>query len=72
MYIAYAYCLCVLLMHIAYAYCLCIGTGRDIGRIDATSELAHRNMLTNMLRLLGAVKNAKEERGVRAPPQHGL
>ena len=33
--------------------------GRDIGSIDSRAELAHRLMLTNLIRLIGAVKNAK-------------
>ena len=38
--------------------------GKDISRIDSQSELAHRAMLTNLVRLLGAVKDAKAKRGV--------
>lgn len=34
-------------------------TGRDISQIDSTSELAHRIMLTNTTRLLGAIKEQK-------------
>lgn len=34
--------------------------GRDISSIDATSELAHRAMLTNLVRLLGKIKATKE------------
>ena len=43
-------------------------TGRDIGRIDQISEMAHRMMLTNVLRLLGHVKNTKQERGIEQRP----
>jgi 3-oxoacyl-ACP reductase-like protein len=42
--------------------------GRDIGAIDSHSELAHRMMLTNLLRLLGTVKNAKEARFIVTRP----
>ena len=42
--------------------------GRDIGRIDQISEMAHRMMLTNVLRLLGGIKNAKSERGIETRP----
>ena len=31
--------------------------GRDIGLIDGLAELAHRTMLTNVVRLLGAIKS---------------
>lgn len=34
--------------------------GRDISNIDPTSELAHRAMLTNLIRLLGKIKATKE------------
>lgn len=44
--------------------------GREIDNIDATSELAHRIMLTNTLRLLGAIKQQKMARGVRTRPAH--
>lgn len=44
--------------------------GRDIGNIDSRSEFAHRLMLTNVIRLLGAVKNAKKERGIDTKPAH--
>ena len=46
--------------------------GRDIGRIDSFSEMAHRLMLTNVVRLLGAVKNAKQERGITNRPAFTL
>jgi fatty acid synthase subunit alpha, fungi type len=34
--------------------------GRDISNIDPVSELAHRAMLTNLVRLLGKIKATKE------------
>lgn len=45
----------------------------EVGRslidgIDARSELAHRMMLTNVLRLLGAIAKAKEKRGIITRP----
>ncbi|KJK60840.1 hypothetical protein P875_00042921 [Aspergillus parasiticus SU-1] len=42
--------------------------GREIDNIDAKSELAHRIMLTNTLRLLGAIKKQKQLRGYRTRP----
>ena len=42
--------------------------GREIDSIDSKSELAHRIMLTNLLRLLGAVKTQKAERGFETRP----
>ncbi|KAI0396678.1 putative fatty acid synthase alpha subunit FasA [Xylariaceae sp. FL0594] len=36
--------------------------GREIDEIDARSEVAHRAMLTNVLRLMGCVKREKEKR----------
>ena len=42
--------------------------GRDIDNIDSKSELAHRIMLTNTIRLLGAVKRQKSTRGIRTRP----
>lgn len=36
--------------------------------IDSNSELAHRMMLTNTLRLLGAIKRAKESRRISTRP----
>lgn len=42
--------------------------GREIDGIDSKSELAHRIMLTNVLRLLGAVKSQKMERGFATRP----
>lgn len=42
--------------------------GREIDSIDSKSELAHRIMLTNLLRLLGCVKTQKAERGYETRP----
>ncbi|KAI9757773.1 MAG: 3-oxoacyl-[acyl-carrier-protein] synthase [Chaenotheca gracillima] len=42
--------------------------GREIDSIDSKSELAHRIMLTNLLRLLGCVKTQKQERGFETRP----
>ncbi|KAI5281614.1 3-oxoacyl-[acyl-carrier-protein] synthase, partial [Ascosphaera aggregata] len=42
--------------------------GREIDGIDSKSELAHRLMLTNILRLIGAVKTQKFERGFATRP----
>ncbi|KAH6716029.1 fatty acid synthase-like protein [Leptodontidium sp. 2 PMI_412] len=42
--------------------------GREIDSIDSKSELAHRIMLTNLLRMLGAVKTQKAERGFETRP----
>lgn len=42
--------------------------GRQIDSIDSRSELAHRIMLTNLIRLLGAVKAQKAERGFETRP----
>lgn len=42
--------------------------GREIDSIDSKSELAHRIMLTNLLRLLGSVKAQKAERGFETRP----
>ena len=42
--------------------------GRQIDSIDSRSELAHRIMLTNLLRLLGCVKSQKAERGFETRP----
>ena len=38
-------------------------TGRDVTNLDSISELSHRLMLTNVLRMLGRIKTFKEERG---------
>ena len=42
--------------------------GREIDNIDSKSELAHRIMLTNLLRMLGAVKAQKFTRGIETRP----
>ncbi|PGH17519.1 fatty acid synthase subunit alpha [Helicocarpus griseus UAMH5409] len=42
--------------------------GREIDGIDSKSELAHRLMLTNIIRLLGYVKSQKHERGFETRP----
>ncbi|KAI8394241.1 fatty acid synthase [Radiomyces spectabilis] len=42
--------------------------GREIDSIDSKSELAHRIMLTNLLRLLGAVKTHKQAIGSDTRP----
>ncbi|TEA19489.1 Fatty acid synthase subunit alpha [Colletotrichum sidae] len=42
--------------------------GRQIDSIDSRSELAHRIMLTNLLRILGSVKTQKSERGFETRP----
>jgi fatty acid synthase subunit alpha len=42
--------------------------GREIDNIDSKSELAHRIMLTNLLRLLGSIKTQKAERGYETRP----
>ncbi|KAF3767970.1 hypothetical protein M406DRAFT_70070 [Cryphonectria parasitica EP155] len=42
--------------------------GRQIDGIDSKSELAHRIMLTNLLRLLGCVKTQKSARGFETRP----
>lgn len=42
--------------------------GRQIDSIDSRSELAHRIMLTNLIRLLGCVKAQKAERGFETRP----
>ena len=42
--------------------------GREIDAIDSKSELAHRIMLTNLLRLLGAIKLQKQGRGFETRP----
>ena len=46
--------------------------GHEIDNLDSQSELAHRVMLTNVLRLMGAVKLAKEARGSRTRPAQVL
>lgn len=42
--------------------------GRQIDNVDSKSELAHRIMLTNVIRLLGCVKTQKAERGFETRP----
>ena len=42
--------------------------GREIDSIDSKSELAHRIMLTNLLRLLGSIKTQKQARGYETRP----
>ncbi|AEO70741.1 uncharacterized protein THITE_2122453 [Thermothielavioides terrestris NRRL 8126] len=42
--------------------------GRQIDGIDSKSELAHRIMLTNLIRLLGNVKSQKAARGYETRP----
>jgi len=42
--------------------------GRQIDGVDSKSELAHRIMLTNLVRLLGCVKTQKAERGYQTRP----
>ena len=42
--------------------------GREIDSIDSKSELAHRIMLTNLLRLLGCIKLQKQARGFETRP----
>jgi fatty acid synthase subunit alpha len=44
--------------------------GRAIDGIDDKSELAHRVMLTNVVKLLGCVQSAKEERRIDTHPTH--
>lgn len=42
--------------------------GRDISSIDSTSELAHRLMLTNLIRMMGQITNQKRKRGFHQRP----
>ncbi|KAF2644793.1 hypothetical protein P280DRAFT_466066 [Massarina eburnea CBS 473.64] len=42
--------------------------GREIDGLDSKSELAHRIMLTNLLRLLGSVKSHKAAHGYETRP----
>ncbi|CAL5866650.1 uncharacterized protein PFLUO_LOCUS859 [Penicillium psychrofluorescens] len=42
--------------------------GREIDSIDSKSELAHRIMLTNLLRLLGSIKSQKQTHGFETRP----
>ncbi|KAE8153832.1 hypothetical protein BDV25DRAFT_136581 [Aspergillus avenaceus] len=45
-----------------------IGEAGQLDGLDAQSELAHRLMLTNLLRLLGYIKQCKEERKLNTRP----
>ncbi|KAH6867587.1 hypothetical protein B0T10DRAFT_502320 [Thelonectria olida] len=47
-------------------------TDRQIDNIDSQSELAHRIMLTNLLRLLGSIKAQKSQRGFETRPMQVL
>jgi fatty acid synthase subunit beta len=42
--------------------------GREVDSIDDTSELAHRLMLTNLIRLIGSIKTKKQSLGVKTRP----
>ena len=42
--------------------------GREIDSIDSRSELAHRIMLTNLVRMLGYIKTQKQQRGFETRP----
>ncbi|KAJ5377906.1 Fatty acid synthase subunit alpha [Penicillium cataractarum] len=42
--------------------------GREIDSIDSKSELAHRIMLTNLLRMLGSIKTQKQAHGFETRP----
>ncbi|KAJ5110717.1 hypothetical protein N7532_001252 [Penicillium argentinense] len=42
--------------------------GREIDNIDSKSELAHRIMLTNLLRMLGSIKSQKQANGFETRP----
>ena len=42
--------------------------GRDISNIDSLSELGHRVMLTNIVRILGDVRTQKRVRGIDTRP----
>ncbi|KAK8022507.1 fatty acid synthase alpha subunit FasA [Apiospora rasikravindrae] len=44
--------------------------GRAVDGIDDKSELAHRVMLTNLIRLLGCIKSCKESRRIHTHPTH--
>eukprot|EP01119_Soliformovum_irregulare_P010017 TRINITY_DN2425_c0_g2_i3.p1 TRINITY_DN2425_c0_g2~~TRINITY_DN2425_c0_g2_i3.p1 ORF type:complete len:3502 (-),score=1233.34 TRINITY_DN2425_c0_g2_i3:1297-11802(-) len=46
--------------------------GNDIGSIDSKSELAHRIMMTNVIRLIGAIKEKKKEKAILTRPAHVL
>ncbi|KAJ3096841.1 3-oxoacyl-[acyl-carrier-protein] synthase [Phlyctochytrium planicorne] len=42
--------------------------GREVDNIDGKSELAHRIMLTNLLRLMGEIKTKKQKLGYNTRP----
>jgi fatty acid synthase subunit alpha, fungi type len=42
--------------------------GREVDGIDDVSELAHRLMLTNLIRLIGSIKSKKQHYGVLTRP----
>ncbi|KAJ1674527.1 fatty acid synthase alpha subunit Lsd1, partial [Spiromyces aspiralis] len=42
--------------------------GREISDLDSLSELSHRVMLTNLLRMLGEIKTQKQKRGYDTRP----
>lgn len=42
--------------------------GRDVENLDSRSEIAHRMMLTNLLRMLGAVARSKRARNIVTRP----
>ncbi|POR32439.1 Uncharacterized protein TPAR_07356 [Tolypocladium paradoxum] len=42
--------------------------GRDLENLDSRTEIAHRLMLTNLLRMLGAVARSKRARGILTRP----
>eukprot|EP01101_Sappina_pedata_P005961 TRINITY_DN2852_c0_g3_i1.p1 TRINITY_DN2852_c0_g3~~TRINITY_DN2852_c0_g3_i1.p1 ORF type:complete len:407 (-),score=158.44 TRINITY_DN2852_c0_g3_i1:667-1887(-) len=44
--------------------------GLDIGSIEWKSEVAHRLMLTNLVRLLGEIKNKKQSLAIDTRPAH--
>ncbi|MBF0491737.1 MAG: DUF1729 domain-containing protein [Deltaproteobacteria bacterium] len=44
--------------------------GKKISNLDNKSELSHRIMLTNTLRLIGAVRNKKVEKNILNRPAH--
>jgi fatty acid synthase subunit alpha len=46
--------------------------GQDITNIDSRSELAHRLMMTNLLRMLGCVMERKKAKGNDTNPAHVL
>jgi fatty acid synthase subunit alpha, fungi type len=43
-------------------------SGREVDNVDSRSELAHRLMLTNVLRLLGGIKKQKASLGITTRP----